>query len=512
MTIYDYRRVLRERWLILLVVVLLALAGSAAAFALRPPVFTAELQMYVTARTMGASQTPLQGAQLAQNKVKSFVELASSNRVATSVVRLRDLRTTPDELSSRITASSGVDSLVISVFVTDSSAEEAAATVNAVGDVLSKLVDELERAGSAPDVAPVSVQTVQQATAPTKPSSMSLPKMLVLGLLLGIVAGIITALTRNATDNSIKSTTQLNEASGAPNLGTIAHHSKMSKRPLIVHDDPQSATAEAFRRLRTNVQFVAFDNPHKALLVTSPLPGEGRTITLVNLAIALASAGRSVLIIEADLRNPRAAEILGVDGSIGLTSVLAGRLPVQQALKRWTGGAIDILPSGPLPPNPSELLASPQMRSLLEEVRRHYSVVLIDTPALLPTTDAAAIAPATDGAILLCRFQKTTRPQIETAAEALRAVGAPILGTVLNMANASDSGSALPRKRAVGPADAPVSTSGSVLGRPVASHTREIPDDAAQSAPRHTTTRTRHLEPDARRSSRRPAARREIVR
>jgi polysaccharide biosynthesis transport protein len=441
-TIQDYRRVFRERWLVLVVVILLCVGASAAAHSLRSPEYTAELQMYVAARTIPLNQTPLQGAELAQKKVKSVVDLATSNRVTTAVVLLRGLRTSPDELASRITASSGTDSVVITVLVTDHSAEESAATVNAVGEVLSRLVDELERAGSAPDAAPLSVVAV-----PTAPSSSSLPRMLILGLLVGCAAGIATALVRNATDNSIKSATQLHEASGGPNLGMITYHPKAPKAPLIVHDDPQSRAAEAFRRLRTNVQFVDFGNPHKALIVTSALPREGRTTTLVNLAVALASAGTSVLIIEADLRNPNAARILGMDGSVGLTSVLAGHVPIRQAIQRWKGGKIDVLASGPLPPNPSELLASPQMRALLTEARQHYGVVLIDTPALIPMTDAAAIAPVTDGAILLCRDRRTTRPEIEAAAETLRAVGAPILGTVLTMVTPSDAGAATPNKR-----------------------------------------------------------------
>jgi capsular exopolysaccharide synthesis family protein len=244
-------------------------------------------------------------------------------------------------------------------------------------------------------------------------------------------------LARNALDTSVKSPEQLREAAGAPNLGTIAHDPNVPKRPLTVHEDPQSPRSEAFRQLRTNLQFVDVDNPRKVIVVTSSLPAEGKTTTIVNLAIALASAGTRVVVVEADLRRPKVADLLGIERSVGLTSVLSGRVRVDQAVQLWAGGRFDVLASGPLPPNPSELLASQHMKAVLAELRERYDVVLIDTPPLLPVTDAAAVAPATDGAILVCRFKETTHDQVASAVEALHAVSAPLLGTVFTMVPSS---------------------------------------------------------------------------
>jgi succinoglycan biosynthesis transport protein ExoP len=144
-----------------------------------------------------------------------------------------------------------------------------------------------------------------------------------------------------------------------------------------------------------------------------------------------------VVVVEADLRRPKVADLLGIERSVGLTSVLSGRVRVDQAVQLWAGGRFDVLASGPLPPNPSELLASQHMKAVLAELRERYDVVLIDTPPLLPVTDAAAVAPATDGAILVCRFKETTRDQVASAAEALQAVSAPLLGTVFTMVPSS---------------------------------------------------------------------------
>ena len=433
MTIQDYLRVLREQWVVVLGAVLIGLLGSAAVFFLRPPEYTAKLTMYVAAQTGDTTSAAYQGAQLSQQRVTSYVELVSSTRVTREVQRRLNLPGTPQGLSTQITASSALDSVLIDVSVVGTSPEQVARIANSVGEVFTGVVDELERPSAPNAVAPVAVRVVQPAAVPTAPSSTGLPVTLALGLLAGLAVGVGLALARNALDTSVKSPEQLREAAGAPNLGTIAHDPNVPKRPLTVHEDPQSPRSEAFRQLRTNLQFVDVDNPRKVIVVTSSLPTEGKTTTIVNLAIALASAGTRVVVVEADLRRPKVADLLGIERSVGLTSVLSGRVRVDQAVQLWAGGRFDVLASGPLPPNPSELLASQHMKAVLAELRERYDVVLIDTPPLLPVTDAAAVAPATDGAILVCRFKETTRDQVASAAEALQAVSAPLLGTVFTM-------------------------------------------------------------------------------
>jgi polysaccharide biosynthesis transport protein len=228
----------------------------------------------------------------------------------------------------------------------------------------------------------------------------------------------------------------LRTIANSPNLGTITFDPQVPRRPLTVHEDPQAPRAEAFRQLRTNLQFIDVDRPHKIVAVTSSMPSEGKTTTLANLAIALATAGHRVLVVDADLRRPKLADLLGLDRTVGLTSALSGRVNAEQAIQHWAGG-VDILASGPLPPNPSELLGSVQMANTLQQLSQHYDTVLVDTPPLLPVTDAAAVAPATDGVLLVCRFKKTTREQLSAAVEALEAVSAPLLGTVFSMVPAT---------------------------------------------------------------------------
>jgi capsular exopolysaccharide synthesis family protein len=256
--------------------------------------------------------------------------------------------------------------------------------------------------------------------------------MLALGLLGGLMIGAGAALARHLLDTTVTSADQLTALAEAPNLTTIGYARAVRRRPLTVHELPDAPRAEAFRQLRTNLRFVDLDNHHKVIVVTSPLPAEGTTTTTLNLAIALASGGEKVLVVEADLRRPDAARLLGLASTVGLTSVLTYGVPLDQAIQPWRDG-VDLLASGPLPPNPAELLGSMHMAALLAEVGSWYDTVLVDTPPLLPVTDAAAIAPAADGVLLVTRFRKTTREQVAAAVAAISSVSVPLLGTVLNM-------------------------------------------------------------------------------
>ena len=437
MTLRTYLRVLRERWKIIAVCVVLSMAATTSAWFLVPREYTANLRMYVSAQSIETTSAAYQGAQLSEQRVTSYVELVSSTRVSQEVIDRLNLSVTPEELSKRIAATSKLDSVVIDVAVTGRAPAEATAIANVIGNVFPDLVDQLERPSSPAGTPPVIVRVVEPATSPTDPSSIGLPLAAALALLSGLVIGMVAAIVRDSLDTTIKSPDQLSAVAAAPNLGVLAYDSVVPKRPLTVHEDPQSARAEAFRQLRTNLQFLNVDSPRKAMIITSSLPGEGKTTTAANLAIAVASAGLRTLVIEGDLRRPKLSDVLGLDRSVGLTSVLAGRLRCDQAIQHWSGGVFDVLASGPLPPNPSELLASQHMANLLTEVRTRYDLVLLDTPPLLPVTDAAAVAASTDGALMICRYKSTTREQVESAAAALRAVGAPLLGTIFTMVPAN---------------------------------------------------------------------------
>ncbi|MGH3369642.1 MAG: CpsD/CapB family tyrosine-protein kinase [Nocardioidaceae bacterium] len=202
---------------------------------------------------------------------------------------------------------------------------------------------------------------------------------------------------------------------------------------MITGLDSHAPRLEAFRVLRTNMQFVDVDRDSKVFAVSSSVPGEGKTTTATNLAITLAQAGQRVLMIDGDMRRPHVARAFGLESIVGLTTVLIGSIDLEDAIQDGPVDTLSVLTSGAIPPNPSELLQSQAMRDLLERAKKEYDVIVIDTPPLLPVTDAALVAAQADGALVVVRHGSTTRDQLRHSIERLEAVDARALGVVLNM-------------------------------------------------------------------------------
>ena len=232
----------------------------------------------------------------------------------------------------------------------------------------------------------------------------------------------------------MKSVEDLRRIARLPVLGRIPQERRLGRQPLILHTRPLSPAAEAFRQLRTSLRFLNATQRVNAVMLTSPLRNEGRTTVVCNLALAMTQVGRRVVVVDADLRRPRVADILQLPGAPGLSEVLAGRAKLPNVVRSWGGGAFDVVTSGSVPTNPSELLDSPRMANLILDLRTRYDLVLVDAPPLLPVTDAVALTKLMDGSVLLARHGATTVEQVHAALGALATVSARILGTVLTAA------------------------------------------------------------------------------
>jgi capsular exopolysaccharide synthesis family protein len=243
-------------------------------------------------------------------------------------------------------------------------------------------------------------------------------------------------------DTTVSSAEDVAEATPAPILGRINADPAAAKQAPLAALSGATRWAEAFRVLRTNMQYVEVDHDKKVFVVTSSLPGEGKTTTSVNLAVTMAMGAHSVVLVECDLRRPMVAKRLGVDGAVGTTSVLVGRVKLEDALQTVGDTGLQVLACGPIPPNPSELLQSRAMDALLADLREQFDIVVIDAPPLLPVTDAALLAAKSDGAIVVTRHGRTTRDQLAHAIERLDAVDAKTLGVVLNLTKGKDGGDA----------------------------------------------------------------------
>lgn len=431
MDLRDYLRIFRRNWITIVALALAGLLIGGAASLLIRPTYTASTQLFVAIQSSGSVTELQQGNTFSQARVQSYVKTVSTPVVLSPVIDALGLADSPSELASRISATSDPDTVLISIKASDASPAQAAAIAQAVGGSLVKAVDDLERP-QAGGTSPVRLSIIAPASAPVQPSAPNTKINLALGLLIGFGIGAAFALLRTTFDTLLRGEHELREVTDAPLLGRITFDPDAAKKPLLTQTGAQSPRAEAFRQLRTNLQFAHATGSRKSVLVTSSVPGEGKSTTATNLALAIAQSGQSVCLVDADLRRPMVDSYLGLERHAGLTTALIGEADVNDLLQPWGEDNFFVLTSGAIPPNPSELLGSDEMGVLLERLEATFDVVILDAPPLLPVTDAAVLSQHVGGVVVVVGSQKTSRPELEKSLAALELVGAQVLGIVLN--------------------------------------------------------------------------------
>jgi len=256
---------------------------------------------------------------------------------------------------------------------------------------------------------------------------------LLVSLVLGLVVGLGMALLRSSMDTRIKGEADVSRVLDTPLLGGIAYDQSAAKKPLLTQTAGHSQRAETFRQLRTNLQFANIGGRANSVLVTSSLPGEGKSTTAANLAITMAESGQTVCLVDADLRRPMVGTYLGLDRSAGLTTALVGQADVDELLQPWGEDNLFVLTSGQIPPNPSELLGSDSMRHLIAGLEQAFDAVIIDAPPLLPVTDAAVLSQSVGGVLVVVGAGRLRQQDLEKSFSSLELVGANILGVVMNL-------------------------------------------------------------------------------
>lgn len=431
MDLRDYIRIVRRNWIVIAASTLIGILIGGGASALTQPTYNAETQLFVAIQSSGSVQELQQGNTFSQARVQSYVKTVDSPAVLQPVIEILGLQVTADELASQVTASTDPNTVLITISTSDHSPVQAAAIAQAVADSLIKVVDSLERPKTGGS-SPVGLSIIKPATAPLAPAAPNTRLNLLLGLLVGLVLGIGVAVLRSTFDSRIRGEADLRHVTDAPLLGGIAFDQDAARKPLLTQTAPQSPRAESFRQLRTNLQFANVTGHARTVLVTSSVPGEGKSTTATNLAIALAQAGQSVCLIDADLRRPAVHDYLGLDRSAGLTTALVGAADVNDLLQQWGDDNLYVLASGQIPPNPSELLGSTEMKNLIARLESAFDAVVIDAPPLLPVTDAAVLSQHVGGVVVVVGVQRLRRHDLERSFSALEMVGSNVLGVVLN--------------------------------------------------------------------------------
>ena len=363
---------------------------------------------------------------LSEKLVPTYGELAKSKVVADNVIDKLKLDMTYGAFQNKIEVSLLNNTEIIKILARDPDKELAAKISDQVSEEFMVTVKETMKIDN--------VQIIDRAVVPENPVSPRKLLNMAIGAVLGFMAGVFLTFLLEYLDNTIKTPKDVERVLNLPVLGTIPDIGlKEEDKIAIVKKNPKSPIAEAFRTLRTNIQFTSVDKEIKVLAVTSATPGEGKSILASNLAISLSQEEKKILFIDCDLRKAKGYEMFNIPNTVGLTSLLMGKSSLADTVySSGELGVLDVITSGPIPPNPSELLSSDSMREFLEGIKEKYDMIILDTPPLGPVTDAAIISTIADGMLLVIETGKAAEGQVEYARESLDKVNANVIGAVLN--------------------------------------------------------------------------------
>lgn len=492
---------------------LLAVVTAAVAYRVgsqQQPVYAASARLFINAGQSASAAVDVNAIRGSQSLAATYQELVTTRDVLQPVIERLGLPYRMDELQENVSARAGRETQLITVWVSDTQPERAAAIANAIAEqfnrfigqqaaqlnsepreAISTQVSETQRriaeveqqiaelsAASPADpgtqarlatardtlirlqgrsddlllalneidlsnaAAQARVTIAERAVPPEAPYAPRVAFFTALAVLVGLLLGAAAIVVLEGLDNTVKADTTFPALVGAPLLTAIGTLPKRhgDSDHLFMRERPTSAEAEAIRLLRTNIEFATATRGISSLCVTSPGPGEGKSTVTANLGIAMAQAGLSTVIIDADLHRPNQHRIFGVRNEQGLSNLLTQRGDVLPwaSLAAQVGSHLTLIPSGPLPPNPSDLLSLERFRLLVGEIAKTADIILLDTPPVLAVSDPLVVATQADGVILVCQANQTRTDALRRAAAALRGGSVRIVGVVLNRQSARE--------------------------------------------------------------------------
>lgn len=430
MTLQDFFAILRQRWRIIVATMLAVVAVTCLVTIQTPPVYESMTEVHLVASGgEGANGEPANLYAMPAGELETIVRVADSPVVLGPVREALGLDS-GYPLDVDVAASGDTTLLDVRVRADNPQvAADVAATIPpTLASVSRRFSSMLSSSGST-----VTTDVIVPATVPGAPISPDVKRNIATGIAAGLLLGIAFALLRHNLDTRVRDVRDIAALSDRPVLARVPLRKVANRQTLFLDTDPFGPHAEAIRRMRTNLMFVDVTTRQHAFAITSSQQSEGKTTTAINLAMSIADGGTRVLLVDADLRNPSVAKTMGMEGAVGLTTVLLGRAELHDVVQQWGKTPLFVLPAGEIPPNPSELLGSEAMTELFAQMSSGYDFVLFDTPPVLPVTDALVVDRLTKGTILVVAANRTLKRHLQESLRLIETAGAHLGGFTLNM-------------------------------------------------------------------------------
>lgn len=442
MTIADLLQIVRKHLASAIISFVVVFAAVAAVTFIMPPKYTATAEVFATyVGQSGETQTTndmSSGANYLNTQITTYPELVKTEAVLQPVIKDLGLDMTTTDLADVVTATNPTNTFMVDISAEVGDPQQAADIANSVAKNLADQISSDLYNNSSSSGSPIKLTVVQKAQTPTGQSSPNIPLYLAAGLILGLIVGIGVALLKDILNTKVDSTDDVRELTHASSLGTVPQATILDDSRPVVVAQPAGSEAEEFRRIRTNLSFLtttATQGHGRLLVITSTDPSEGKTTVSSNVAAALAEEGKSVLLIDADLRHPPVAHKFGIEGHVGLSHVLSRQASPADVIQKYWKPNLHIMPAGKRPANASILLNSDLMKEMVEQALTQYDYVIIDTAPMSVANDATVFGRMAGGLVLVTGKGVVEKKELENTATALQAAEVPILGFIFNFAD-----------------------------------------------------------------------------
>lgn len=431
--------ILKKGWKLMIIFMLL---GAAAAYAISTyfitPMYSTNLSLYVTNSSSMSGATSSSDLNYSSRLARTYIIILQETTVKEQVANKLHSKVSAGQLGSMVKFEAVDNTEVIKISATSSQPELSAEICNVYGSIAPEVLQRVVKAGS--------VEIIGKARVPVTPISPNVQKNTMYGAIAGIAAAIVIVLLRVLIDNTVQSEEEFKRIVGIPVWASIPSFTNSAKdkrskgsdaaalRRTIINSQTPFAITEAYKNARTSMSFSITDTSAKAVVITSCEPDAGKSTTVANLAMTMAKTNAKVLIVDSDLRKPIQHKYFKVDNSRGLSGVLAGHYSVGSCIKEVAKN-LYLMPSGVIPPNPSELIASRNMSQLIKELKNVYDYIFFDAPPASVVTDATVLAPKLDGVVFIVRQNRTEYGDIQKIIDDIRRLDGTILGTIITDAS-----------------------------------------------------------------------------